>query len=337
VKAIVIQGSFGLDSLKEVELPDPEPGQGEVVVRMRAASLNYRDVLTVKGLYNPRQPLPLVPLSDGVGEVIAVGSGVTRVKVGDRVCPIFMQKWLEGECTSDKLKTTLGGPLPGVLSELFVTGEAGLVKVPSHLDDAEAATLPCAALTAYNALFASSHVGPGETVLVQGTGGVSIFALQFAHLAGARVIVTSSSDAKLERAKALGAWQTINYKTTPDWEKQAFALTGGVGVDHVVEVGGAGTLARSMRAVRVSGTVSAIGMLAGAAQEMNVLPILMKNLKLQGIMVGSRAMFEAMNRAITASEMRPVIDARTFSFGEAREALAYMESGGHFGKIVIRF
>nr|WP_153823314.1 NAD(P)-dependent alcohol dehydrogenase [Polyangium spumosum] len=318
-------------------MPDPRPGPAEVVLKMRAASLNYRDLMTVRGQYNPRQPLPLVPLSDGVGEVIEVGPAVTRVKRGDRVCPIFTQAWQDGELDAEKLKTTLGGPLPGVLSELFVASESGLVKVPDHLSDEEAATLPCAGVTAYNALFSSGSVRPGDTVLVQGTGGVSIFALQLARLAGARVIVTSSSDTKLERAKALGAWATINYKTTPDWDKKALELTGGAGVDHVVEVGGAGTLARSMRATRIGGTVSVIGVLAGAAQEMNVLPILMKHLRLQGIMVGSRVMFEAMTRAIDASELRPVIDERTFSFGEAREALAYMESGGHFGKIVLRF
>ncbi|MDI1447079.1 NAD(P)-dependent alcohol dehydrogenase [Polyangium sp. 6x1] len=337
MKAIVVQGSFGLGSLAEVTLPDPTPGHGQVVIRMRAASLNYRDLMMVRGQYNPRQPLPLVPFSDGVGEVIEVGPSVTRLKKGDRVCPIFAQAWQDGELDAAKLKTTLGGPLPGVLSELFVTGESGLVKVPAHLSDEEAATLPCAAVTAYNALLFSGRVSPGDTVLVQGTGGVSIFALQFARLAGARVIVTSSSDAKLERAKALGAWATINYKTTPDWDKKALELTGGAGVDHVVEVGGAGTLARAMRATRIAGTVSVIGVLSGGAQEMSVLPILMKHLRLQGIMVGSRAMFEAMNRAIEAGALRPVIDDKTFSFGEAREALTYMETGGHFGKIVLRF
>jgi NADPH:quinone reductase-like Zn-dependent oxidoreductase len=337
VKAIVIQGSFGLGSLAEVDLPDPAPGPFDVVVRMRAASLNYRDLMMVRGQYNPRQPLPLVPLSDGVGEVIEVGASVTRVKKGDRVCPSFARGWIEGDLTAEKLKTTLGGPLPGVLSELFLANEAGLVRPPAHLTDAEAATLPCAAVTAYNALFVSGRVSPGDTVLVQGTGGVSIFALQFARTAGARVIVTSSSDEKLERAKALGAWETINYRTTPEWDKRALELTGGLGVDHVVEVGGAGTLGRSMRVTRVAGTVSVIGVLSGGSQDMSVLPVLMKHLRLQGIMVGSRAMFEAMNRAVEANGIKPVIDARSFSFAETREALGYMEKGGHFGKIVIGF
>jgi NADPH:quinone reductase-like Zn-dependent oxidoreductase len=336
VKAIAIQGSFGLDSLTLVDLPDPTPGPGQIVVRMRAASLNFRDLMTVRGTYNPRQPLPLVPLSDGAGEVVEVGAGVTRVKKGDRVCPIFTQGWIDGDFDAQKLGTTLGGPLPGVLSELFLASEQSVVKIPAHLTDAEAATLPCAAVTAWNALFDAGRIKPGETVLVQGTGGVSIFALQFAHAAGARVIVTSSSDEKLERARALGAWELINYKTNPDWDKRALELTGGVGVDHVVEVGGAGTLPRSMRAVRMAGTVSVIGVLAGVSQELSVIPMLMKGLRLQGLMVGSRAMFEAMNRAIEARALRPVID-RVFPFAEARQALAHMESGAHFGKIVIEF
>ncbi len=337
MKAIIIQGAFGIDSLTQVELPDPVAKPGEVVVRMRAASLNYRDLMVVTGTYNPRQPLPLVPFSDGVGEVVAVGPGVTRVKIGDRVCPIFAQGWLEGEVTMAKLKTTLGSPLPGVLSEFFITHEAGLVKPPAFLTDAEAATLPCAGLTAYNALLGTGKLTAGDTVLVQGTGGVSIFALQFAKMVGARAIVTSSSDAKLERAKSLGAWETINYKTTPDWDKRAVELTDRVGVDHVVEVGGAGTLMRSMRAVRVAGTISVIGALAGASQDMNVLPVLMRHLRLQGIIVGSRTTFEAMNRAIEATGLRPVVDAKSFAFAEAREAITYMGSGGHFGKIVVHF
>lgn len=337
MKAIVIQGAFGLDSLKEVELPDPVPQRDEVVLRMRAASINYRDFMVVAGTYNPRQPLPLIPFSDGVGEVVAVGPEVTRVKIGDRVCPIFVQAWIDGEVSMAKLKTTLGSPLPGVLSEMYITREAGLVKVPASLTDAEAATLPCAGLTAYNALFGTGRLQSGETVLVQGTGGVSMFALQFAKMVGARAIVTSSSDAKLERAKALGAWQTINYKTTPDWEKRVIELTDKIGVDHVVEVGGAGTLTRSIRAVRVAGTVSIIGALTGASQEVNVLPVLMRHVRLQGIIVGSRTMFEAMNRAIESTGLRPVVDDKQFSFTQAREALEYMGAAGHFGKIVVNF
>lgn len=337
MKAIAIQGSFGLDSLTVVDLPDPVPQRDEVVIRMKAASINFRDLMIVIGTYNPRQPLPLVPFSDGVGEVVAIGPDVTRFKIGDRVCPIFVQGWLDGESSIAKLKTTLGSPLPGVLSELFLAREQSLVKPPAFLTDPEAATLPCAGLTAYNALLGTGNLRTGDTVLVQGTGGVSIFALQFAKMIGARAIVTSSSDAKLERARALGAWQTINYKTTPEWDKRVLELTERAGVDHVVEVGGAGTLMRSIRAVRVAGTVSIIGALTGPSEEFNVLPVLMRHIRLQGIIVGSRAMFEAMNRAIEATGLCPVVDDKTFSFAEVKEALTYMSTAGHFGKIVVRF
>ncbi|KYF72764.1 zinc-dependent alcohol dehydrogenase family protein [Sorangium cellulosum] len=336
MKAFAIQGSFGLDALRLVDLPEPTPGPGQVVLRMKAASLNYRDVLVVKGLYNPKFRLPLVPFSDGVGEVIGVGEGVTRVKVGDRVCPIFNQRWIDGELTASKARGALGGELPGVLSEQVLVSEEGVVAAPAHLTDEEAASLPCAAVTAWNALFAASHLKAGDTVLVQGTGGVSIFALQLARLAGARVIVTSSSDEKLERARSLGASETINYRATPDWDTQALSLTRGAGVDHVVEVGGAGTIARSLRAVRTGGRVSVIGVLSGGAPELSLFPFLMKQIVAQGVFVGSRAMFEDMNRAIAAGGLRPVVD-RVFPFGEVRQALDHMASGGHFGKIALRF
>lgn len=336
MKAFAIQGSFGLDALRPMDLPDPKPGPGQIVLRMKAASLNFRDLLVTKGLYNPKFSLPLVPLSDGVGEVIGVGEGVTRVKVGDRVSPIFHQRWIDGELSWAKAKAALGGELPGVLAEQVLLDQEGVVAVPPHLTDEEAATLPCAAVTAWNALFASSHLKAGDTVLVQGTGGVSIIALQLARLAGARVIVTSSSDEKLERARSLGASETINYRTTPDWDTQALSLTGGAGVDHVIEVGGAGTIARSLRAVRVGGRVSLIGVLSGGAPELNLFPFLMKQICAQGIFVGSRAMFEDMNRAIAASGLRPVVD-RVFPFAEIRQALDHMASGGHFGKIALRF
>ncbi|WP_437494488.1 NAD(P)-dependent alcohol dehydrogenase [Sorangium sp. So ce1014] len=336
MKAFALQGSFGLDALRPMDLPDPEPGPGQIVLRMKAASLNFRDLLMAKGLYNPKLSLPLVPLSDGVGEVIGVGDGVTRVKAGDRVCPIFHQRWIDGEISWAKTKGALGGELPGVLSEQVLLDQEGVVAVPPHLTDEEAATLPCAAVTAWNALFAASHLKAGDTVLVQGTGGVSIFALQLARLAGARVLVTSSSDEKLERARSLGASETINYRTTPDWDTQALSLTGGAGVDQVIEVGGAGTLARTLRAVRIGGRVSLIGVLSGGAPELNLFPILMKQIRAQGIFVGSRAMFEDLNRAIAASGLRPVVD-RVFPFTEIRQALDHMASGGHFGKIALRF
>jgi len=325
---------FGLDGLALSDRPDPVAGPGQILVRVRAASLNYRDWLMVQGKYNPRQKLPLIPCSDGAGEVIAVGSGVTKWKTGDRVMGCFSQGWIGGPPTRDKISRALGGPLDGMLTELAVFPEDGLTRTPAHLTDAEAATLPCAATTAWNALVEQGQIKAGDIVLVQGTGGVSLFALQFAKLAGARVIVTSSSDAKLERARALAADALINYKSEADWSKKARELTGGIGVDHIVEVGGAGTLAQSLKAVRVGGTVSIIGVLAGTASELNVIPILMQNLRLQGVIVGSKEVFENMNRAIAQNLLKPVVD-RTFPFEEAPTAFEHLASGTHFGKVCV--
>jgi NADPH:quinone reductase-like Zn-dependent oxidoreductase len=333
MRVIELQDAFGIDHLKLTERPDPALGPGQVLVRMRAFSLNYRDLLLVKGQYNPRLKFPFVPLSDGAGEVVAVGAGVARFKPGDRVAGAFMQRWVEGELTEAKAKSALGGAIPGVAAEQMVFEERGLVAVPTHLSFEEAATLPCAAVTAWNALVAAGGIKAGDSVLIQGTGGVSLFALQFARLLGARVIATSSSDAKLARVRELGASDGINYKETPEWGNQVRELTG-VGVDHIVEVGGAGTLGESLRAVRVGGHIALIGVLSGAGP-FNPTPILMKGVRVQGIFVGSRAMFEAMNRAITLHEMRPVID-RVFPFEELPAALRHMESGAHFGKICVK-
>jgi len=306
------------------------------LIRVRATSLNFRDLMTVTGVYNPKQPLPLIPLSDGVGEVVAVGDGVTRVAVGDRVAGIFAQGWTAGEPALEKVRaTTLGGPLDGMLSEYRALSQEGVVKVPDYLTDEEAATLPCAALTAWSALITHGQLKPGDTVLVQGTGGVSIFALQFAKAAGARVIITSGSDEKLERAKALGADEIINYRQAPDWDKAVREMTGGRGVDHVVEVGGAGTLAKSIRSVRFGGHISLIGVLSGRAGEIDIAPVLMQNIRVQGIIVGSREMFEAMNRALEQNQIRPVVD-KIFALDETRQAFELMAQGGHFGKICIR-
>jgi len=290
-------------------------------------------LLLIKGLYNKNLPLPLVPLSDGAGEVAAVGDGVTRVRVGERVAGCFMPAWIDGEPTEAKAKSALGGGGPGMLAEYVVLPAEGVVRVPDPLSAEEAATLPCAAVTAWHALVTEGGVKAGDVVLTQGTGGVSIFALQFARLLGARVIATSGSDAKLERVRQLGASDGINYKTTPEWGGKARELTG-AGVDHVVEVGGAGTMPESMRAARMGGRISLIGVLSGAGQ-FNPTPVLMKNLRVQGIFVGSREMFEAMNRAVALHKLRPVVD-RAFPMGEVRAALHYMESGAHFGKVVIR-
>jgi NADPH:quinone reductase-like Zn-dependent oxidoreductase len=335
MKAYAIQNTFGIDSLTLTDLPDPRPGPGQVLLKMRAWSLNYRDLMVVKGLYNPKLRLPCIPFSDGVGEVVGLGDGVSRVKVGNRVAGSFMQKWLDGELTDAKGRSALGGGGEGMLAEYVVLSEEGVVHVPTHLTDEEAATLPCAAVTAWNALVPSGHLKAGDSVLVQGTGGVSLFALQFAKLGGARVLATSSSDEKLARARQLGASDGINYKKVPEWEERVRELTDGVGVDHVVEVGGAGTLGKSFRAVRTGGTIALIGVLTGNSGQVNPLPVLMKNIRLQGIYVGSRAMFEAMNRAIALHQLRPVVD-RVFPFSEVREALQYMESAAHFGKICVR-
>jgi NADPH:quinone reductase-like Zn-dependent oxidoreductase len=331
MKAFLLKNAFGIENLSlEVE-PQPEPDAGQVLVRMRAWSLNYRDLMVARGVYAPKLKFPFQMLSDGAGEVVSVGQGVTRVKTGDRVAGAFMQTWIEGGPNEAKAKSALGGNIAGLAAEYVVLDAEGVVHIPSRLSYEEAATLPCAAVTAWHALVTSGNLTAGDTVLVQGTGGVSIFALQFARMMGARVIATSSSDAKLERACSLGASDGINYKSTPDWGRRVRELTGH-GVDHVVEVGGAGTLAQSLDAVRTGGRISLIGVLTGG--EVNPIPILMKNVTVQGIFVGSREMFEAMNRAITLGGLKPVID-RVFPFTDLPQALRHMESGAHFGKIVL--
>ncbi|MBI2361020.1 MAG: NAD(P)-dependent alcohol dehydrogenase [Deltaproteobacteria bacterium] len=334
MKAFEIRDQFGIESLALVERAVPKPGPKQALVKMRAVSLNYRDLMVVKGLY-PNLRLPLVPLSDGVGDVVEVGEGASRFKPGHRVAGIFFQKWLTGTLNKNNARSALGGDVGGVLSEYVLFDEEGLVPVPEHLTDDEAATLPCAAVTAWNALVCAGQVRPGDSILVQGTGGVSIFALQFGKLLGASVIVTSSSDEKLERAQRLGAGGLINYKKIPEWDAKVVELTAGVGVDHVVEVGGAGTLDKSMRCARIGGHISLIGILAGASGQTLIPLALVKSLRLQGIYVGSREMFEAMNRAISLHQLRPVVN-RVFPFAEVREALRYMESGAHFGKIAVR-
>jgi NADPH:quinone reductase-like Zn-dependent oxidoreductase len=291
--------------------------------------------MMLRGQYNPRLALPIVPLSDGAGEVSAVGPGVDRVKPGDRVAAAFMPGWVGGGPSEAKARTALGAGGIGMLAEKVVLPAEGLVAIPDHLTFEEAATLPCAGVTAWHALVTEGRVKAGDTVLILGTGGVSMFALQFARLNGARVIATSGTDEKLQKALDLGAADGLNYKATPDWDKAVRDLTDGEGVDHVVEVGGAGTLTRSLRAVKTGGRVSLIGVLSGGSSEVNVLPVLMKNLRVQGIFVGSVEMFEAMNRAISLHRLRPVVDS-IFPLDRAAEAYRHLESGAHFGKIVIR-
>lgn len=337
MKVFEIAGSFGLDNLKLTSRDRPEPGPGEVRLKMLAASLNYRDLLMVNGLYNPRQPLPLIPCSDGVGVVESVGEGVDRVAVGDRVMPCFAPRWVGGEPSRERLRHTLGGPVDGTLAEYMVISQEGVVRAPDYLSDAECSTLPCAALTAWSALVTQYGLTAGEWVLTQGTGGVSLFALQFARAHGASVVVTSSSDEKLERARELGATHTINYKKDASWGKTARALSPDqLGIDHVVEVGGGSTLEQSLRCVKFGGHISMIGVLSGVMTDLNLIPILMQNLRIQGVIVGHRDAFEAMNAAMAAHQIHPVIS-HTFAFDQAREAFDVMARGGHFGKIVLTF
>jgi NADPH:quinone reductase-like Zn-dependent oxidoreductase len=335
VRYYAIETEFGFDNLRMLEHDAPKPGHGQVLVRIRAASVNYRDILMISGKYSRNLPLPLIPLSDGAGEIVEVGEGVSRWKPGDRVAGIFFQKWLGGKIDENAAKSALGGAIDGVLAEFVVFHEEGLVAIPQHLSYEEASTLPCAGVTAWNAL-TSGGLTCGQSVLTLGTGGVSTFALQFAKAAGARVIATSSSEQKLARVMDMGASDGVNYKTVPDWEKRVIELTEGIGVDLVVEVGGAGTLGKSLRAVRVGGHISLIGVLSGQSGEVNPLPATMKSVRIQGIFVGSREMFEAMNRAVTVHKIRPVID-KVFPLTEVKEALHYMQSGAHYGKVVIAF
>ncbi|WP_207477101.1 zinc-dependent alcohol dehydrogenase family protein [Arenibaculum pallidiluteum] len=323
----------GIDDLTLGSDETPRPARGQALVRMRAASLNYRDLAIAQGRYGTGGvPRNLVPLSDGAGEVVEVGPDVTRVRPGDRVAGIFMQSWIGGEIAESDRASALGGAIDGVLTEYRLFDEQGLVHLPEHLSFEEGASLPCAAVTAWNALYGLRSLQAGETVLVLGTGGVSIFALQFAHAAGARVIATSSSDAKLERARAMGAAEGVNYGRHPDWEKEVRRLAGGRGVDHVVEVGGSGTLPRSIAACRLGGAVHLIGVLTTGQMDPGM--ILGAGVTVRGIYVGSRQMFEAMNRAIALHRLKPVID-EVFPFERARDAYRHIEGASHVGKVVI--
>jgi len=335
MRAIEIHGAFGLENLALVERPEPVAGPGQVVVAMRAASLNYRDLSMVLGQYNPKQRLPLIPCSDGAGVVESIGPGVSRVAPGDRVATVFAQRWLAGDPARELIRSTLGGALDGVLQERMVLSEEGVVRVPSHLSDAEAATLPCAALTAWSALD-SGRIGAGDTVLIQGTGGVAVFALQLAKLRGARVIATTRRAERAERLLALGAEQVIDSRQNPDWGAKVREAAGGRGVDLVVEIGGAGTLEQSLKAVRIGGTVGLIGILDGNAAAIHLTSIFMQAIRLQGVLVGSRETFERMNRAIELHRLRPVIYG-TYPWTEVRAALEAMAAGDHFGKICLTF
>ena len=334
MRAYEIVSDAGVDALALNERDTPEPGAGEILVEIGASSINYRDLSTIEDPVARGIPYPRVPNSDGAGEVVAIGPGVTRFAPGDRVAGCFFRDWSDGSITTAAMASALGGPLDGVLAERVVLAERGAVPVPAHLSYAEAATLPCAGVTAWNCLIEQGGLKAGDTALFLGTGGVSIFGLQIAKLSGARVIITSSSEAKLERAVTLGADEVINYREIPDWEDRVLELTDGIGADVAIEVGGAGTLEKTIAAVRVGGTIGFIGVLTGGT--VNPTPVMRKSIRLQGVYVGNRRMFEDLNAALALHQVRPVID-QVFAFGDARAAFHAMRAAGHFGKLVVGF
>ena len=335
MRAFAIEDDWSLDHLRAVTRPEPRPGPGQALLRMAASALNYRDlVVPRRGYGRYTGSLPLIPVSDGVGTVVETGAGVTRVKPGDRVCPCFFQGWIGGEPTPSRLAASLGGPLDGTMVDYMCLPEEGLVHVPPHLTDVEAATLPCAALTAWQALAGLSRVVPGDHVLVQGTGGVALFALQFAKLLGASVTVLTSSEARMAKVRALGADAALDRIATPEWAAAARELTGGRGFDHIVELGGEKTLPQSMRAIRPGGTICLIGVVSGGTMSAALGHVITRQVRLQGVTVGPRDGFEAMLRAIEAHRLRPVVDS-VFPFAELKPALARLATGVQFGKICI--
>jgi len=338
MRALKVEAPWGIDTIQVVEAPDPAPGPGEVLVRMRAVSLNYRDMLMVAGMYGraPSGAGAITPFSDGCGIVEAVGPGVTRVQPGDRVATMFFQRWISGPPNLDKLSSSLGSPIPGAGRELAVFSQEGLSKVPDFLTDQQVATLPCAALTAWRALFEDGDLRPGDMVVLQGTGGVSIFGLQFAHAAGLRTLITSSSDEKLERAKGLGADHRVNYRQTPEWSGPVREATAGVGADLIIEVGGGGTIEQSMKAIRIGGHVAIVGVVGGLGGPFNTAGLIANSARVQGLSVGSRDMFEAMCRFIELKKIAPVVD-KVFAWTDVAAAFKAMQGGEHFGKIVLEF
>lgn len=333
MRAYEIVSDGGIDALVLNERPSAEPLQGEILVRVHASSINYRDLSTIQDPVARSIPYPRIPNSDCAGEVIATGKGVAGFETGDRVAGCFFQDWADGRITATAMASALGGPVDGVLAEEVILAEAGAVSIPQHMTYEEAATLPCAALTAWNCLIEQGGLGAGKTALFLGTGGASIAGLQIAKMVGARAIITSSSDEKLERASALGADELINYRRTPDWEAEVLEKTGGIGVDVTIETGGGGTLEKTIEATRVGGTISLIGVLTGGT--INPTAIMRKSIRLQGVYVGNRRMFNEMNAAFSLNQIHPVVD-QVFEFEAARDAYQAMLAAGHFGKLVVR-
>lgn len=335
MKAIILP-QWSKKNLRLTDVPDPpKPSIGQVLIQYKAASLNYRDLLVIAGKYNPKFPLPLTPCSDGAGVVLEVGKDVSEFAVGDRVMSTFAPHWIDGNAEHWELRTTLGGPLPGTLRQYAVLPATGLVKTPDYLSDEEAATLPCAAVTSWSSLVSLGRIRAGDWIATQGTGGVSLFALQIAKIHGAKVILTTSGKEKKEKSLALGADEVINYRDFPEWGKVVREITGKKGADHIIEVGGAGTLSESVRAVRSFGTIHLIGVLGGGEGNVSLLPAVMNQVRIQGVVVGPRNAFKEMCQAFAVHKVRPVVDT-VFSWNDLQESLDYLQSGGHFGKIVLR-
>ena len=335
MRVFQIEGEWGMDHLKLSTRPEPKAGPGEVVVKMAASSLNFRDLLVPKRGYGSYTgTLPLIPLSDGVGVVTEVGPGVQRVAVGDRVCPTYFQRWISGEPDLERLTQSLGGPADGTMADYMCLSAQGVSKVPAHLSDIEAATLPCAALTAWSALVTCSNTRPGDRVLVQGCGGVALFAVMFAKLLGAHVTVITSSEERIHRVRQLGADATLNYRTTPEWAKASREITLGKGYDMIFELGGEKTLPQSLRCVRPGGTLAMIGVLTGGEMASSLGLVVTRQVRMQGVTVGHRDGFEAMLRAIDQHRLKPVVD-RVFAFEELKEAMAHLQSGAQFGKVCV--
>ena len=336
MRVFQVEDDWSMDNVRINTRPDPQAGDGQVRIRMKASAVNYRDLLVpIRGYGSRMKALPLIMLSDGLGIVESVGAGVTHFEIGDRVCPLFFQSWTNGLPNKKRLSLSLGSELDGTMAEYMVLPEHGVAHAPAELDDMEAGSLGTAAVTAWRALVTEGAIAPGDKILVQGTGGVSLFALQFAKMLDAVAIVTSSSDDKLARVRRMGADETINYRKVPEWGKRAREIAGGEGIDHIIEVGGQGTLPQSLRAIRAGGTISLIGVLAGGNMDLPLGPIVTRHVRLQGITVGNRDDFTQMAAAMTQHKITPVID-RVFEFEGLRIALDYLSSGKHFGKICIK-